>query len=124
MTDLDEARFAIKDALKNRTHGVRTGTTGPGPAPLHLSVIGADEAVARELHVRFGDLIEIEVAGHRYPFDSAGGVSLAPQPRPNANDYGLAVTTLLHPSFDDGVKSGSIIAGRVEITNMSGSRIE
>src|SRR5437764_237330 len=86
--------------------------------------MGADEPVARELHERFGALIEIEVAGHSYPFDTSLALPPAPTRTSNVADYGIEATTELDAPFNEGIAAGSIITGTVQIHNVSPSRIE
>lgn len=121
MSQVDEAREAVRDALHNRTQGFRTG--GTGEPPFSFSVMGADEPIARELHERFGELIQIEVAGHPYPFDLARQIAPAPRRVSNSADFGLHVNTELEQPFRDAAPTGRIVTGSITIRNDSPSLV-
>jgi hypothetical protein len=87
--------------------------------------MGRDEPIARELHQRFGDLIEIEVAGRPYPFvDSADPPPRVAHRIANATEHGIGARTVLDEPFRSPFESGHIVTGHVEIHNLAGDRID
>lgn len=124
VSDLDLAREAVHEALPHRTQGVRTADGGEHGQRVRMSVMGRDEPIARELHERFGDLVELKVAWQPYPLPaSPPAPAPAPQRQPNTARHGAQIRTMLDEPFRRSVERGRIVTGHIEIRNNSDERI-
>lgn len=95
--------------------GAGWSSYGPSLDVVHVELHGNGEDVARELHGRFGDGVELTVGAFPFPFPDARAPA-APQPAPQSTMQISAAGLRAIPDSQV-VTVGQPVAGFVEITN-------
>ena len=113
LAELERIREQVEAALRARSPNPML-SFGQGWLQLDLHLSATAEALAAELHERFGDAIAITVGSKPYPDRGEGRMPCPEVPQTTGNPLPIAVRLRLHQAT---LQSGETAGGVVEVTN-------